>query len=56
MKSLFFAIRRHSFRLVLQINLKQLRLILEVFQREKFVNKQLFVNITERFQNNSILL
>ena len=52
MKSLFFAIRRHFFRLVLQTNFAIVRLILANSHIERFVKKQLFVTTIALFQNN----
>ena len=52
MKSLFFAIRRHFFRLVLQTNFAIVRLILANSHIARFVKKQLFVTTIALFQNN----
>ena len=53
MKNLFFVIRRRFSRLVLQTDSKQHRLTLVTFQREKFVNKQLFESTTGLSQSNN---
>ncbi len=52
MKNLFFVIRKRFSRLVLQTDSKQHRLTLVIFQREKFVNKQLSENTTELSLSN----